>query len=257
MNSESSQNGFLPPWRVFKVSLLATLLSCGYAWGEIGETQQEMIQRLGEPETKTETSYHFTLKDLSLSARFKGGICVEEDYDITRIKAQNRERIQRIELLLSEASGGKSWDIVNLSGEEVKWETKDGTLNAILYSQEESGGSRDDPDSWTAEYLTVTSVAFQVEEDERSKKLLEAEERDYPNPLLRIVILGVLGWLAVVFWREKRLMLSVIFWAFIIAANPFVPLPKVPIFFGGILILGCVAFGGMAALGYWVVKREK
>lgn len=246
-------------WKALAGSILLSLLSSGYAWGRIGETQQEMFRRLGEPETKTETFYHFTLKDSSLSARFKSGICVEEDYEITRIKAQKRERIQRIELLLSEASGGKDWDIVNLSGGEVEWETKDGTLNAILYSQEESGGSRDDPDSWTAEYLRVTSVAFQLEEIERIDKRLEDKNRNYPYPLIRIVILGILGCWAVVCWREKRLKISVILWIFIFAANPFVPLPKVPIVLGYFLLAGCagvVLFFLLGLIGLLLAKLK-
>ena len=256
MNAERLFDFHRAALTAFKFLCFASFLSCGFSWGKIGETQQEMIFRLGEPESRTEIFCDFDLGDFSLSAHFDNGICVEEDYNITRIKGHKRERIRRIELLLRDASGGKDWDIVNIENGEVEWETKDGTLSAVLSSEEVTGGSRDYPESWVAEYLTVTSVAFQVEEDKRHQKLLEAERRDFPYPLLRILALGISGWLAFVFWRAKRHMLSVVLWVFVIAANPFVPLPKVPILFGGILIVGCVAFGGVAALGFWLVKRD-
>lgn len=246
-----------PAWLIPIVTLLLSFLVVVHASARVGETREEMIQRLGEPESKGKVFTCFKLGDIFLMARFEKDVCVEEEYDITNLEAKKRERLNRIESLLSDASGGKSWEIVDLSGAGVKWSTEDGALSAELQCEEESGGSRDDYYTTTAEYLTVTSNAFQAAEIERIRKNTEASERNYPNPFLRIVILLILGFVALSLLLHERHKLSAILGAFILAANPFVPLPKVPIVYGGILLTGCVGVVLLILIGRIRTRSEK
>lgn len=125
---------------MFTVLLLFSWLACAPAGAKIGETQEEMIQRLGEPKVKIEAYCWFSLQDVYITASFNNGVCYGEMYDLDKLKANGRERVKRIEALLRGSSGDRPWEIVNLSGAGVEWETTDGALKAKLYAGRHGDG---------------------------------------------------------------------------------------------------------------------
>jgi hypothetical protein len=184
--------------------LFALLVSLQFQSVEakIGESREEMIRRLGTPTYEIDTYCHFSLGEVDMSARFYEGNCFEIEYEIGGVKARRQERVKRINSLLMEASGGREWNIADLSGGGVIWETADGKLEAILENREESGGTKDDPETLLMEYLTITDLI--VDERRREEVAEKIDLKQSSNRKLFFVLIIPALLISILIWRRRN-----------------------------------------------------